>query len=110
VKRADNLLHATECHIFPEFMRGAGEGHNQMGPPNTTMTNGTVAATTGGYSATINVTYQGGQQSIEVGPDTSINRMAAGTTAMVKLGSKINGVARTAADGSAQVQFLDLTP
>ena len=110
VKGADNLLHATECHIFPEFMRGAGEGHNLMGPPDTTMTNGNVASTTGGYSATINVTYQGGQQSIQVGPDTNITQMDGGTQAKVKPGSKINGVARTAADGSAQVLFLDLTP
>ncbi len=63
VKRADSLLHATECHIFPEAMRGMGEGHNPMGPPNTTMTNGNVAtmtngqvaSTSGGTGATINV-------------------------------------------------------
>jgi hypothetical protein len=118
VKRADNLLHATECHIFPEAMRGMGEGHNPMGPPNTTMTNGNVAtmtngqvaSTAGGASATIKVTYQGGQQSIQVGPDASITRIDAGTPAMVKPGVKVNGAAKPAADGSAQVVFLSLTP
>jgi hypothetical protein len=118
VKRADNLLHATECHIFPESMRGMGEGHNPMGPPNTTMTNGNVAtisdgqvaSKTGGTSATINVTYKGGQQSIQVGPDTDITKIDAGTPAMVKPGAKVTGAARPAAGGPAQVVFLSITP
>jgi hypothetical protein len=117
VKRADNLLHATECHIFPESMRGMGEGHNPMGPPNTTMTNGNVSAITngqvasnsGGASAVINVTYKGGQQSIQVGPDADITKIDAGTPAMVKPGVKVMGAAKPAADGSAQVVFLSLS-
>lgn len=117
VKRADDLLHATECHIFPESMRGMGEGHNPMGPPNTTMTNGNVAAMTngqvaansGGASAVITVTYKGGQQSIHVGTDTDITRIDAGTPAMVKPGVKVMGGAKPAADGSAEVVFLSLS-
>lgn len=110
VKGADNLLHATECHIFPEFMRSAGEGHNPMEPPNTTMITGNVASATGGDSATINISYKGGQQSIQVGPDTNITRMDGGNPAIVKPGSRINGVAKTAADGSNQLLFIDLAP
>jgi hypothetical protein len=118
VRRADNLLHATECHIFPESMRGMGEGHNPMGPPNTTMTNGNVAtitdgqvaSKTGGASATINVTYKGGQQSIQVGPDADITKIDAGTPAMVKAGAKVTGAAKAAATGPAEVVFLSITP
>ena len=119
VKRSDNLLHATECHIFPESMRGMGEGHNPMGPPNTTMTNGNVAtiangqvaaASGTGASATLNVTYKGGQQTIQVGPDTQITKIDAGTPAMVKPGVKVMGAAKPGADGTAQVGFLSLTP
>lgn len=118
VKRADNLLHATECHIFPESMRGMGEGHNPMGPPNTTMTNGNVAtmtngqvaSTSGGASAAIKVTYKGGQQTIQVGPDADITKIGAGTPAMLKPGVKVNGAGKPSADGSAQVVFLSLTP
>jgi hypothetical protein len=119
VKRADSLLHATECHIFPESMRGMGEGHNPMGPPNTTMTNGNVAtfnasgevtAKTAGPSASIKVTYKGGAQTIEVGPDADITRIDAGTPAMLKPGVKVTGAAKPAADGSAEVVFLSLTP
>lgn len=118
VKRADNLLHATECHIFPESMRGMGEGHNPMGPPDTTMTNGNVATMTNGQvasksgsaSATINVTYKGGQQSIQVGPDADITRIEPGTAAMVRPGVKVTGAARPAGAGPAQVVFLSITP
>jgi hypothetical protein len=116
VKRADDMLHATECHIFPESMRGMGEGHNPMGPPNTTMTNGNVASMTngevasksGGASATINVTYKGGQQTIQVDAATDITKMDAGTPAMVKAGVNVSGAARPAADGSPQVVFLSI--
>lgn len=119
VKRADSLLHATECHIFPESMRGMGEGHNPMGPPNTTMTNGNVttmnasgevASKTGDASATIKVAYKGGEQSILVGADADITKIDAGTPAMVKPGVKVMGAAKPAADGTAQVVFLSLTP
>jgi hypothetical protein len=118
VKRADNLLHATECHIFPESMRGMGEGHNPMGPPNTTMTNGNVATMTSGKvtansgsgTATIKVTYKGGEQSIHVGPDADITKIDAGTPAMLKPGVKVNGAARPAASGTAEVVFLSITP
>ncbi len=117
VKRADNLLHATECHIFPESMRGMGEGHNPMGPPNTTMTNGNVATMTGqvaskadGASASIIVTYKGGQQSIQVGADADITRIGAGTPAMLKPGVKVTGAAKPGSDGGAEVVFLSLTP
>jgi hypothetical protein len=117
VKRADSLLHATECHIFPESMRGMGEGHNPMGPPNTTMTNGNVSAITngqvlsnsGGASAVINVTYKGGQQSIQVGPDADITKIDAGTAAMLKPGVKVTGAARPGTEGTAQVVFLSLS-
>ncbi len=119
VRRVDGLLHATEFHIFPESMRGLGEGHNPMGPPDTTMTNGNVAtiadgkvaaASGGGGGTTLEVTYQGGRQTIQVGPDTQITRIEAGTPAMLKPGVKVMGAAQPAADGSGQVAFLSLTP
>ena len=118
VERDDKLLHATECHIFPESMRGMGEGHNPMGPPNTTMTNGNVttiangevASKTGGATATINVTYKGGQQSINVGPDATITKITAGSAAMVKPGVKVMGLAKPGAGGSAEVMFMSLNP
>jgi len=87
-KGPDGKLHAEEVHIFPESMRGTGEGHRPMGPdPNRTMTNGTVSMSgpedrtmtngtvsgvSGGSSRTIVIKYKDGEQTIEVTPDTPI--------------------------------------
>jgi hypothetical protein len=125
VRRADRLLHATECHVFPEALRGTGEGHNPMGPPDTTMTNGNIATLTGGriaaqtgdpgtagkpVGATLRVTYHGGHQTIHVGPDARITRITQGTPDQLRPGVRVMGAARPAADGSAEVVFLRLTP
>jgi len=40
VKNGDGRWEATEVHIFPESMRGAGEGHYAWDLPESTMTNG----------------------------------------------------------------------
>ena len=42
--RADGTLSAVEVHIFPESMRGTGEGHRPMDTPGNTMTNATVSS------------------------------------------------------------------
>jgi hypothetical protein len=41
----DGTLRALEVHIFPEAMRGTGEGHRPMDAPATTMTNAGVEET-----------------------------------------------------------------
>ncbi len=47
VPRPDGTLSATEVHIFPESMRGTGEGHRPMdGEAGSTMTNATVTSVT----------------------------------------------------------------
>jgi hypothetical protein len=45
LKTADGKLHAQEVHVFPDFMRGAGEGQyaTNAANPNRLMTNATVA-------------------------------------------------------------------
>ncbi len=111
-------LHATECHIFPESMRGAGEGHTPMGRPNTTMTNGNITMTNGNVQTatgsaarvTLKVSYKGGAQSIEVSPRTSITLIGAGDASLLKPGVKVAGAARAQADGTALVQFLNVGP
>ena len=43
----DGSQKALEVHIFPEQMRGTGEGHRPYAPvPNSTMTNGSAAGAT----------------------------------------------------------------
>jgi hypothetical protein len=117
VEMRDRKLHATECHIFPESMRGVGEGHEPMGPPHTTMTNGNIASMTNGNVRTatgnsagvvLDVTYKGGTQHIEVSPRTHVTMIEAGNASWLKPGVKVMGAARTLKDGTALVEFLNV--
>ena len=117
VKQPSGEMFASECHLFPESMRGTGEGHNPMGPPATTMTNGTVATMTNGsvQSASGNpggpllkVAYKGGEQSIHITPKTELTKIVAGDAAILKPGVRVAGGARPAADGVADVIMLNV--
>src|SRR5882762_1091321 len=75
--QADGTQKAVEVHIFPEAMRGTGEGHRPWdGAPNSTMTNGTVggATVTGVESGAVTVKYKDGEKKIIVAPGTPIVR------------------------------------
>ncbi len=48
VPQADGTLRALEVHVFPESMRGAGEGHRPWDlKPGSSMTNATISGVTG---------------------------------------------------------------
>src|SRR5215831_13999868 len=71
-KGTDGKLHALEVLIFPEALRGTGEGERAWDlTPDSLMTNATVA---GIASATqghvLKVTYKGGESEIVVAPNT----------------------------------------
>jgi len=114
-----SALYATECHIFPESMRGTGEGHYPMGPPDTTMTNGNVSQMTNGKVVTakgsasgvmLEVSYKGGTQEIGVSPVTHITVIGLGDASLLRSGVKVRGAAKTAADGTESVQMLSISP
>jgi hypothetical protein len=116
-KGPDGKLHAEEVHIFPEAMRGIGEGHRPMGPnPNSSMTNGTVAisdpeartmtngtvrAASGMGSVTLTVHYKDGDQMIEVAPDTPIVTIIPADRTLLKPGAAISVVAVQKGSGLA---------
>jgi hypothetical protein len=119
VKGTGEALRATECHIFPESMRGAGEGHNPMQAPDTTMTNGNVATMTNGAVQTasgsgtgvrMKVSYKGGEQVIEASAQTEVTLIVPITVDQVKVGTRVNGAARPGADGGAVVAILNVVP
>jgi hypothetical protein len=70
VKGDDGRWKATEVHIFPEAMRGAGEGHYAWDLPESTMTNAAVTGTTGtGNRRTLRLKYGTGETAGEVEVD-----------------------------------------
>lgn len=101
IKGTDGKLHAQEVHIFPEALRGTGEGHRDMARPEQSMTNATistVAAAPQGQMLTLN--YKGGKQQIEVGPDARIVAIVAGNRALLIPGATVVVTAVKAPDGT----------
>lgn len=114
VERAGRMV-ATEIHIFPESMRGAGEGHRPMEAPNTTMTNGNVTATmTNGSVASIanggvmKVAYKGGEKEVTVPADVEITLIKPLPASSLQPGTRLNGVVRQNADGSTSGTILTI--
>jgi hypothetical protein len=97
VKQPDGSEMAKEIHIFPEAMRGTGEGSRMMTPTpgaassesrmtNGTvasaqaatpsrMTNGTVGKKTGSGNMTMNVAYKEGTQTITIPADVKVTEL-----------------------------------
>jgi hypothetical protein len=101
---------AVEVHIFPEAMRGTGEGDRPFDyRPKSTMTNGTVGGVSGGLGAaavektegtTITLKYKEGEKKIDVVPATVIYTYAPGSKDELKPGAIVNTAATKQPDGS----------
>ena len=89
--QADGSQKAVEIHIFPEPLRGTGEGHRPWDlMPNSTMTNATVAQKVKGVQGDeITLKYQEGEKKIVVTPETVIVTYVPGTKDELKPGAKI---------------------
>ena len=87
----DGSQNAVEVHVFPEDMRGTGEGSRPYDlRPNSTMTNATVAETVAGVDGqNILVKYKDGEKKVVVSPDTPIVAFASGDKSEIKPGAKI---------------------
>ncbi|MBS1039094.1 hypothetical protein WH240_12160 [Gluconobacter wancherniae] len=112
VPGADGSLRALEVTIFPESMRGAGEGSypwdlgksgSMTNGAVSSMTNGTVAAAVGGSSMTngtvtgmsdaqgrtIKVTYKGGVQTVALPETIPVVMLEPGEKSLLKAGAKV---------------------
>jgi hypothetical protein len=127
VAQPDGSQRATEIHIFPEELRGTGEGSYLMTPKGgadssqkkSTMTNGTVSAApkSGGSprmtngtiasqnSSTITVNYRGGSQTITVPPNVSVTALAPVSTKLSK-GTRVVVLGLKQPDGTMKASNL----
>ena len=89
--QADGSQKAVEIHIFPEAMRGTGEGHRPWDlMPNSTMTNATVAQMVKGvHGDEITLKYKDGEKKIVVAPNTAIVTYVPADKSELKPGAKI---------------------
>ena len=96
VKGADGKLHSTELRIFPEAMRGVGEGQRPMNDArNQTMTNATVTGTVmQGGSNNIKVKLPNGESELVLDPGVPVTAIVPVDKGMVKAGTKVqvNGI------------------
>lgn len=120
VKQPDGSERATEIHIFPEELRGLGEGSRMMAPDTTSnrsrMTNGSVSPsrmTNGAASqsrmsngnvssssgTSLVVQYAGGSQTVTVPPNTPVTELQL-SSKTVAVGDRLAVMAKRNADGS----------
>ncbi len=86
----DGKLHAQEVHIFPEALRGTGEGHRPMDQPEQSMTNATVDGVAEAPDGrTLHLRYAGGEQSIEVGPGVRVVGLVPGDRSLLVPGAAV---------------------
>ena len=99
----DGTQKAVEIHIFPEAMRGTGEGHRPWDLlPNSTMTNANVESAVAGVEGQVLVLkYKDGEKKFIVPADVEVVAFAPATTADLKPGAKVFvGAAKKLPDGT----------
>ena len=100
VKDRKGRWQATEIHIFPESMRGAGEGHYAWDLPDSTMTNGAATGIVAkGRGGTLNVRHSGGSVEVDVTRRTDIVALTTGSRALLVPGAAIMALAAPPAAG-----------
>jgi len=107
IKGEDGKLHSTELRIFPEGMRGLGEGQRAMQEPGKTMTNASVSEVVAAADGpTLKVTYKGGTSELVVGPKVPITAVVIGKVDDLKVGLAVFVMAGKAADGSLDAKRI----
>jgi hypothetical protein len=101
----DGTQKAIEVHIFPESMRGTGEGHYDWDlKPQSKMTNANVEQTVAGVDGQmLSVKYKDGEKKLLVTPETVVVTYVMGNRDELKPGTKIFvAAAKKQPDGTMQ--------
>jgi hypothetical protein len=106
----DGGANAIEVHVFPEDMRGTGEGSRPYDlRPNSTMTNATVAeAVAGNDGHTLTVKYKDGEKKVVVSPDTPVVTYVPADKSDLKAGAKVIAFMKKLPDGSFETNRVSV--
>ena len=106
----DGSQNAVEVHVFPEEMRGTGEGSRPFDlRPNSTMTNATVAQTVAGNDGhTLLIKYKDGEKKVVVGPDTPVVTYVPADRSELKAGAKVIAAMKKLPDGSFETNRVSV--
>jgi hypothetical protein len=106
----DGGNNAIEVHVFPEDMRGTGEGSRPFDlRPNSTMTNATVAETVAGNDGqTLMIKYKDGEKKVVVSPDTPVVTYVPGDKSELKAGAKVIAFMKKLPDGMFEANRISV--
>jgi len=111
VPQPDGTQKAVELRIFPDSMRGNGDGHRPgwPGAPNGTMTNGAVGQTVSSVDGPVlTVKYKDGEKKLIVGPGVPVQRLEIADRSELKSGSAVAaGAATKQSDGTFTAARID---
>lgn len=107
---ADGKQTATEVHVFPESMRGAGEGSRPWDTrPNSSMTNGGLEKTVEGNDGhTLTIKYKDGERQVLVTSDTALVTFVPAERSELKPGAQIVVFTTRGDDGSLQASRISV--
>jgi hypothetical protein len=106
----DGSQNAVEVHVFPEDMRGTGEGSRPYDlRPNSTMTNATVSESVAGNDGhTLLIKYKEGEKKVVVSPDTPVVTYVPADKSDLKAGAKIIAFMKKLPDGSFETNRVSV--
>ena len=101
IKGTDGKLHAIEVRIFPEALRGVGEGQYPWDlKPDSVMTNATVGTITQApHGNVVKVSYKGTESEYTVDPTTPIFATVTGDSSLLLPGAAVFVIASKHDDG-----------
>ena len=106
----DGSQNAVEVHVFPEAMRGTGEGSRPYDlRPNSTMTNATVAeSVVGNDGHTLMIKYKDGEKKVVVSPETPVVTYVPADKSDLKPGAKVIAFMKKLPDGSFETNRVSV--
>ena len=106
----DGSQNAVEVHVFPEAMRGTGEGSRPYDlRPNSTMTNATVDQSVAGNDGhTLLIKYRGGEKKVLVSPETPVVTYVPADKSDLKAGAKVIAFMKKLPDGSLETNRVSV--
>jgi hypothetical protein len=106
----DGANNAVEVHVFPEDMRGTGEGSRPYDlKPDSSMTNATVAqSVVGNDGHTLLIKYKDGEKKVVVGPDTPVVTYVPADKSELKAGAKVIAFMKKLPDGSFETNRVSV--
>src|SRR5260370_42148806 len=106
----DGGANAVEVHVFPEDMRGTGEGSRPFDlRPDSTMTNATAAESVAGNDGhTLLVKYKDGEKKVVVLPDTPVVTYVPAEKSELKPGAKVIAFFKSLPDGSLETNRISV--